>query len=78
MSYKKFQPGDILVNTIKTKPKYKFKFYNGNTYFNNGTESNIYLQKLNEEIVVIPPSGCLFNNAYDFSCADNSQYIATI
>ena len=78
MSYKKFQPGDILFNTIKAKPHFKFKFYGNNLYINNGTESNIYLQKLNEEIVIIPPTSCLFNNAYDFSCAENSQYIATI
>lgn len=50
MSYKKFQPEDIIFNTIKTKPRYKFKLYGDKCYFNNGTESNIYLQKLNEEV----------------------------
>lgn len=78
MSYKKFQQSDIIFNTVKTKPKFKFKIYGGNFYYNNGTESNIYLQQLNQEIVVIPPTGCMFNYAYDFSCEINSQYIATI
>ena len=78
MSFKKFQSEDIIFNTIKTKPRYKFKFYGNTSNFNNGTESNIYLQKLNEEVEIGLLSGCLFDNAYDFSCEANSQYIATI
>ena len=78
MSYKKFQAGDIIFNTIKAKPHYKFKFHGGNLYINNGTESSIYLQKLNEEVIYTPPTECALANAYDFSCAENSQYIATI
>lgn len=78
MSYKKFQQSDVFFNTIKTKPKFKFKIHGGNLYYNNGIESSIFLQKLNEEVPYIPPSACLFINAYDFSCMENSQYIATI
>lgn len=76
MSYKKFELSDLFFNTIKTKPHYKFKFYNGKTFINNSAESNIYLYQLNEEL--IPPFVCLLTNAYDFSCPENSQYISTI
>jgi len=78
MSYKKFDETDIIFNTVKTKPKFKFKIYGGSLYINNTVESSIYLQKLNEEVIYIPPTGCLLDYAYDFSCAANSQYVATM
>lgn len=78
MSYKKFEKGDILFNTIKTKPHYNFKIYSGKVVINNTSETSIYLQKLNEEVLPQPPEECSLDYSYDFSCIENSQYIATI
>ena len=35
MSFKKFEPKDILLNTMKAHPSCEFFIYNGNVYYNN-------------------------------------------
>ncbi len=72
MSYKKFEKNDIFFNVIKTKPRFEFKIYNGNTYINNSL-GDLILNSLQ----VTPPelSELSCDNILDFSCQDNTQYL---
>jgi len=76
MSFKKFNSEDIFFATIKAKPKFEFKIFNGRTYLNN-SDGYAYLKNL----LITPPvleaaTGCLIS--LDFSCVDNTQYIPVI
>ena len=73
MSFKKFNSEDIFFATIKAKPKFEFKIFNGKTYLNN-SDGYTYLNNL----LITPPTieGC--DIRLDFSCEDNSQYLAVI
>jgi len=35
MSYRKFKPNDILLNTMKTYPSCEFLIFDGRVYYNN-------------------------------------------
>lgn len=50
---KKFEEGDILINTVKTHPRVKFLGYNGNIYVNNTADIVV---RLNEFLQVTAPS----------------------
>ena len=76
MSYKKFERQDIFYNTIKTKPAFKFKIYDGKAYLNNSTTGYVSYADLNLAPTVI--SGCVNPNSFDFSCEDNSFNVGLI
>lgn len=72
MSFKKFNSEDVFFATIKAKPKFEFKIFNGKTYLNN-SDGYTYLNNL---LITPPVEGC--DIRLDFSCADNSQYLVVI
>lgn len=76
MSYKKFENGDLLFNTIKAKPRFQFKIWGGKALVNTG----VGLAALNDMQVIAPPLpvGCPAPNSFDFSCEDNSHNIGII
>jgi hypothetical protein len=76
MSFKKFESGDILYNTIKAKPKYEFKIFNGKIILNNSNDGYIVLNSLN----ITPPvfTGCTTPYSLDFSCVENTYYLGII
>ena len=74
MSYKEFKKDDVFFNTIKTKPHFKFKIYDGKAYLNNAENGNISYADLN----LVTVSGCGSEPSFDFSCPDNSFNIALI
>lgn len=77
MSYKKFENGDLFYNTIKAKPRFQFKIWNGKAVVNSGTGLAI-LNNL-QVISAIPPAPPVCApNSFDFSCEDNSHNIAII
>lgn len=78
MSFKKFEKGDILLNTIKAKPRFEFKIFKGNIYLNDSANGYAVLNSLGEPLIFVPPSGVCEQYAYDFSCEENSQYLSTI
>lgn len=73
MSFKKFEKGDLLFNTIKTKPRFEFKIYNGNIYLNNSTDGYAKLHDLGLE-----QQQCGAENVLDFSCPETSYNIGLI
>lgn len=72
MSLKKFNSEDLFFATIKTKPKFEFKIFNGTAHLNN-SDGFAYLNNL---LITPPVDGC--DIRLDFSCEDNSQYLAVI
>ena len=84
MSYKKFENNDLFYNTIKAKPRFQFKIWNGKAVVNNGVGEALLnnLQTVEPQTLVqpyIPPVvGCPNPNSFDFSCEENSFNIATI
>ena len=79
MSYKKFEQGDLIYNTIKAKPRFEFKIFKGNVFLNDSSNSFALLNSLGSPAFASgsAPSLCI-ENAYDFSCLENSQYLPTI
>ena len=80
MSYKKFENSDLFYNTIKAKPRFQFKIWNGKSYVNNGSGLAILngLQVVPGNELVQPSAPICQENALDFSCPENSQYIGVI
>lgn len=75
MSLKEFKKEDIFFNTLKTKPHFKFKIYDGNIYMNNSNKDSVSYGDLNLQA----PSGpCGDTPSFDFSCENNSFNIALI
>lgn len=72
MSFKKFNSEDLFFATIKAKPKFEFKIFNGDVYLNNG-DGFTYLNNL---LISTESGPC--DARLDFSCEDNSQYLAVI
>lgn len=79
MSYKKFEQGDLIYNTIKAKPRFEFKIFKGNIFLNDSSNGSALLNSFGGPVFASgsAPSLCA-ENAYDFSCLENSQYLATI
>lgn len=88
MSYKKFENGDLFYNTIKAKPRFEFKIWNGKAVVNNGGG-----EALLNDLQISPPAAltqpyiapvicgtgsCVLPYSFDFSCEDNSHNIAII
>lgn len=73
MSFKKFEATDIFQNTIKTKPRFEFKIYNGKISLNT-LVGYTYLNNLNLPSV----EGCLLPYSFDFSCPENSYNVGLI
>lgn len=71
MSYKKFENSDLLYNTIKVKPRFEFKIYNGKIYLNN----NYGYAILNGALMT---GECGAVNILDFSCPETSYNIGII
>lgn len=66
MSFKKFNSNDLFYNTIKTKPHFEFKIYNGQVFTNN-------LSKLSNDILETKKEYSL-----DFSNEENSFNVGII
>lgn len=47
MSYKKFEQSDLIFNTVKVKPKFKFKIYDGKIVLVSTNEEAVFLEKIN-------------------------------
>ena len=74
MSFKKFEKGDLFFNTVKTKPRFEFKIYNGNIYLNNSTNGYAILNNLGVTGIVV----CGDVNMLDFSCENTTYNIGII
>lgn len=77
MSYKKFESGDLFYNTIKAKPRFEIKIWNGKAVVNNGIG-----QAVLNDIAFTPPialgGACGDTNSFDFSCEDLSYNLSII
>lgn len=78
MSYKKFEQGDLLYNIIKAKPRFEFKIFKGNIFLNDSSTGYALLNSFGEPAFPPPVPTVCEDNAYDFSCLENSQYLSTI
>ena len=75
----KFERDDIFINTIKTKPHFKFSIYNGQASFRGDFADTVPkgfagINDLN--LAAFAATTCSYS--YDFSQECNSQYLSTI
>jgi len=74
---KKFEDGDIFVNTIKTHPKVSLFGYNGNIYINNTNETTVKLNDFLPFPVQRPPTddALLTEENGDFLITEGGDYL---
>lgn len=75
----KFETNDVFINTLKTKPHFKFSIYNGQVNFKSDFALTVpkgytALNDLN----FYTPVAVSCSYSYDFSQECNTQYIPTI
>ena len=77
----KFETNDVFVNTLKTKPHFKFSIHNGQVNFKSDFAISVPkgYTALNDLNLYAPaPVVVSCSYSYDFSEACNTQYIPTI
>lgn len=75
MSIKKFEKSDVIRNTVKVHPHFKFKMYQGKFYINDSLSTTLEYGNLK---TAVSAGASEENIEFDFSNATNSFNIALI